>query len=60
MVFTFCIHKKPIKTLKHGRKAKSIFLCGLEYLAEVFLNYEHRGRELAFVFRKFEFGEFEK
>jgi len=29
-------------------------------LAEVFLNYEHRSRELAFVFRKFEFGEFEK
>jgi len=52
--------KKPIKTLKHGRKAKSIFLYGLEYLAEVFLNYEHRSRELAFVFRKFEFGEFEK
>jgi len=52
--------KKPIKTLKHGRKEKSIFLYGLEYLAEIFLNYEHRGRELAFVFRKFEFGEFEK
>jgi len=52
--------KKPIKTLKHGRKAKSIFLYGLEYLAEVFLNYEHRGRELDFVFRKFEFREFEK
>ena len=24
--------KEPIKTLKHGRKAKSIFLYGLEYL----------------------------
>jgi hypothetical protein len=48
--------KKPIKTLKHGRKAKSIFLYGLEYLAEIFLNYEHRGRELAFVFGRFKFG----
>ena len=52
--------KKPIKTLKHGRKAKSIFLYGLEYLAEIFLNYEHKAKELAFVFRRFEFRIFEK
>lgn len=51
--------KKPIKTLKYGHKAKSIFPYGLEYLAEIFLNYEHRARELAFVFGRFEFGEFE-
>lgn len=47
--------KEPIKTLKHGRRAKSIFLYGLEYLADIFLNYEHRGKELAFVFRRFDF-----
>jgi hypothetical protein len=52
--------KKPLKALKHGRKSKSIFLYGLEYLAEIFLNYEHRTRELAFVFKKFKFVEFEK
>jgi hypothetical protein len=52
--------KKPIKTLKHGRKAISIFLYGLEYLSEILLNYEHRNRELVFVFRKFNFEEFEK
>jgi len=48
--------KKPIKTLKHGRKEKSIFLYGLEYLAEILLNYEHRTTQLAFVFKRFEFG----
>jgi len=52
--------KKPLKALKHGRKSKSIFLYGLEYLAEVLLNYEHRGRELAFVFKRLQFEEFEK
>ena len=48
--------KEPIKTLKHGRKEKSLFLYGLEHLAEIFLNYEHKARELAFVFRRFDFG----
>lgn len=43
-------NKKPIKTLKHGRKEKSIFLYGLEYLAETLLNYEHRLRQLVFIF----------
>jgi len=52
--------KKPIKTLKHGRKAKSIFLYGLEYLAEILLNYEIKNKELVFVFKMLEFKEFEK
>jgi len=52
--------KKPIKTLKHGRKAKSIFLYGLEYLAEILLNYEVKNKELAFVFSMLEFVEIEK
>ncbi|MEA2099939.1 MAG: hypothetical protein U9P72_07405 [Campylobacterota bacterium] len=52
--------KKPIKTLKHGRYAKSIFLYGLEYLAEILLNYEHKKKELLFVFGIFEFSEFKK
>ncbi len=47
--------KKPIKTLKHGRKAKSIFLYGLEYLARIFLNYEYFSQELKFIFRLFHF-----
>ena len=47
---------KPIKLLKHGYKAKSIFLYGLEYLFETFLHSESRGKQLAFVFGKFEFG----
>ena len=29
---------KPIRALKHGRKAKSLFKYGLEYIAEVLLN----------------------
>jgi len=29
---------KPIRVLKHGRKAKSLFKYGLEYIAEVLLN----------------------
>jgi hypothetical protein len=48
-------NKEPIKTLKHGRKAKSLFLYGLEYLARILLNYEFFSRELAFVFRQFHF-----
>lgn len=52
--------KKPIKTLKHGRQAITIFLYGLEYLSEIFLNLETRRDELAFVFEKMEFKDFEK
>jgi len=29
---------KPIRALKHGRKAKSLFKYGLEYIAEILLN----------------------
>lgn len=47
--------KKPIKTLKHGYRAKSIFLSGLEFLADVFLNYEFKRQELSFVFSKLKF-----
>ena len=52
--------KKPIKTLKHGRMAISLFLYGLEHLSEILLHSETRGRELSFVFGKLDFGEFEK
>ncbi len=52
--------KKPIKTLKHGRMAMSIFLYGLEYLSEILLNPETKGGQFAFVFGKLKFGEFEK
>lgn len=52
--------KKPIRTLKHGRKAKSIFLYGLEYLSEILLNYELKAKELAWAFGRLEFAEFEK
>ena len=48
-------NKEPIKTLKHGRKSKSLFLYGLEYLARILLNYEFFSRELAFVFKQFHF-----
>ena len=37
---------EPIKILKHGRKAKSFFLYGFEYLDEIFSNYEFRTKEL--------------
>jgi len=47
--------KKPIKTLNHGRKAKSIFLYGLEYLARILLNYEYFSQELKLIFRLFHF-----
>lgn len=52
--------KKPIKALKHGRMAKSIFLYGLEYLSEILLNYQLRGRQLAWAFGKLQFAVFEK
>lgn len=47
--------KEPIKTLKHGRKAKSIFLYGLEYLARILLDSEYFSQELKFIFRIFNF-----
>ncbi len=52
--------KKPIKLLKHGRMAMSIFLYGLEYLSEILLNYDSREKDLAFVFSRFQFGELKK
>lgn len=48
-------NKEPIKTLKHGHKAKSIFLYGLEYLAKILLNYEYFSRELKLIFKLFYF-----
>lgn len=48
--------KKPIKTLKHGRKAKSLFLYGFEYLDEIFSNYEVKNRELAQAMKMFDVG----
>ena len=48
---------EPIKTLKHGRKAKSIFLYGLEYLARIFLNSDYFSQELKFIFSLFHFGD---
>ena len=33
---------KPIKTLKHGRKAKSMFKYGLTYIASVLLNVKNQ------------------
>ncbi len=52
--------KKPIKTLKHGRKEKSFFLFGFEYLDEIFSHYDIRGRELAKAVKLFDIGKFEK
>jgi len=48
--------KKPIKLLKHGYRDKTIFLYGLEHLSKILLHSETIGRELAFVFGKFDFG----
>jgi transposase len=46
--------QKPIKSLKHGRKAQSIFLLGLEHLSEIFLNYIYKSnKEIVFCFAKF-------
>ena len=47
--------KEPIKTLNHGRKAKSIFLYGLEYLARILLNVDYFSLELKFIFKMFHF-----
>jgi len=47
--------KEPIKTLKHGRKAKSLFLYGLEYLARILLNSEYFSSQLKFIFHVFHF-----
>ena len=52
--------KKPIKTLNHGRKAKSIFMYGFEYLDEIFSHYDVRGRELALAIRLFDIGKLKK
>ncbi len=51
---------KPIITLKHGRKAQSLFLYGLEYLSEILLNYELRDKELVAVFKRLKFDGSEK
>ncbi len=51
---------KPIITLKHGRKAQSLFLYGLEYLSEILLNYELRDKELVAVFERLKFDGSEK
>ena len=48
---------KPIKLLKHGRKAKSLFLYGFECLDEIFSNYEIRSKELAWAMRMFNIGD---
>jgi hypothetical protein len=46
--------KNPIKTLKHGRKAQSVFLLGVEYLSEIFLSHISKSnKEVAFCFSKF-------
>jgi len=52
--------EKPIKTLKYGRKAMTIFLYGLEYLSEIFLNLKTKRDELVFVFERMEFKDFKK
>lgn len=52
--------KKPIKTLKHGRKAKSLFLYGFEYLDEIFSNYDVRTKEINQAIKLFDIGKFEK
>jgi hypothetical protein len=36
----------PIKIKKHGRKAKSIFRVGLDYLRHIFLNLESSESQL--------------
>jgi transposase len=48
--------KKPIKTLKHGRKEKSLFLAGFEYLDEIFSHYDVRGKELYRAIQLFDIG----
>lgn len=48
-------NKEPVKTLKHGRKAKSIFLYGVEYLARILLHYEYFSQELKLIFKLFHF-----
>ncbi len=52
--------KKPIKTLKHGRKAKSLFLYGFEYLDEIFSNYDVRTKEINQAIELFDIGKFKK
>ena len=42
--------QQPLKVLKHGYKEKSLFLYGLETLADIFLNYEFRKKQLIFAF----------
>ena len=46
----------PIKVLKHGRKAKSLFLYGFEYLQEILLNYHLKNSELIFALKLFDIG----
>ena len=47
---------KPIKLLKHGRRAKSFFLYGFECLDEIFSNYEVKEKELAWAMKMFYIG----
>jgi hypothetical protein len=41
---------KPIKVLKHGRKAKSLFKYGLTYIAEILLSIENQSNMNVFKF----------
>lgn len=40
------VEQKPIVVKKHGRKAKSIFRCGFDYLRRILLNLEKRETDL--------------
>jgi hypothetical protein len=40
------VKQNPIVIKKHGRKAKSIFRCGFDYLRRVILNLEEHETEL--------------
>ena len=59
----FFDYRLGVYAVHHGSEGNGLHLntgAGEASPAEVFLNYEHRGRELAFVFRQFELGKFEK
>ncbi len=45
------VEAKPIKLKKHGRKAISVFRCGLDYLVNVFFNLVYKTQEFIFALK---------
>ena len=49
VVGEWIVERNPITTKKHGRKAMSLFRCGLGHLRRILCNLESRSQQIAFI-----------